>query len=107
MLFVLGIIATLAIVAGLLFILGTAMPSISNKVCRFVFLFLLFILFDLVIDYVNVWASASTRWDGRSRSLFLWRLLFTELFSSRHRPTQKRHDPPLCLTDFACGDNCP
>jgi hypothetical protein len=56
MLPVLGIIATLAIVAGLLLILGTAMPSISNKVCRFVFLFVLFILFDLVIDYVNVWA---------------------------------------------------
>lgn len=54
MLFVLGIIATLAISVGIAF--GKTVPIMPNKVCRFVFLFVLGLPLNFVINYVNVWA---------------------------------------------------
>lgn len=56
MLPVLGIVATLAIAVGAAFILGETMPIMPNKVCRFVFLFVLGVPLNFVINYVNVWA---------------------------------------------------
>jgi hypothetical protein len=50
-----GIIATLAIAVGFLFILSRTEPSMRrNKVCRFVFLFVLFLPFNFIISYINV-----------------------------------------------------
>ena len=56
MLPVLGIVARCAIVGGFAFILSRTVPSMPNKVCRFVFLFALFVPLNFVVNYVNVWA---------------------------------------------------
>jgi hypothetical protein len=71
MLPVLGIVATLAIVVGFAFILGRTVPSIPNKVSRFMFLFLLFIPLDRVINYVNVWAFGYHEGGGWTWTLII------------------------------------
>jgi hypothetical protein len=55
MLFLLASIIDCAILVGFAFILGKIEPSMPNKVCRFVSLFVLSVPFNLVINYVNVW----------------------------------------------------
>jgi hypothetical protein len=54
MLSLLGMVARLAIVVGAAFILGKTVPSMPNKVCRFVFLFALCVPLNFVVNYVNV-----------------------------------------------------
>jgi len=39
---------------GIAFILSKTVPSMPNKVCRFVFLFVLWVPFNFAINYVNV-----------------------------------------------------
>ena len=56
MLPVLGIVARCAIIVGIAFILSKTVPSIPNKVWRFVFLFVLCVPLNFVINYINVWA---------------------------------------------------
>jgi len=48
----LGIVARCAIVVGVAFILSRTVPR--NKVCRFVFLFVLCVPLNFVINYVDV-----------------------------------------------------
>lgn len=64
--FILGIVASWAIVVGMAFILGKTVPSTPNKVCRFVFLFVLCLPFIFVDNYVNVWAFGYHKmtWTG-------------------------------------------
>jgi hypothetical protein len=47
-------VARFAILVGAAFILGKTVPSIPNKVCRFVFLFALCVPLNFVVNYVNV-----------------------------------------------------
>ncbi len=55
MLSLLGIIARIAIAVGMAFILSKTVPSIPNKwVYRFVFLFVVGVPFNFVVNYVNV-----------------------------------------------------
>ena len=49
-----GIFARCAIAVGIAFILSKTVPSMHNKVCRFVFLFVLWVPLNFVINYVNV-----------------------------------------------------
>ena len=49
-----AVVANVAILMGLAFILSKTVPSIRNKVCRFVFLFVLGVPLNFVINYVNV-----------------------------------------------------
>jgi len=66
MLFVVGIVVTCAIAVGFAFILGKALPSMPNKVCRFLFLFVLSVPMSFVINYVNVWTLGYHKrgWTG-------------------------------------------
>jgi hypothetical protein len=43
-----------AIAVGFAFILGKTLPSMPNKVCRFLFLFVLGVTMIFVINYVHV-----------------------------------------------------
>jgi hypothetical protein len=54
MLFLVGTIARLAIALGACFILGKTLPIMPNKVCRFVFSFVLGVPLELAINYVDV-----------------------------------------------------
>jgi len=54
MLSVLGIAARVAIALGMIVIVSKTVPSIPNKVYRFVFLFVLCVLFSFVINYFDV-----------------------------------------------------
>jgi hypothetical protein len=70
MLYIVGIVARIAIYVGSAFILSKTAPSIPNKwVYRFVFLFVLCVPLNFVVNYVNVrllgyhkmgWGGAST-----------------------------------------------
>lgn len=64
--FILGIVASFAILVGMAFILSKTVPSMPNKVCRFVFLFVLWVPFSFVDNYVNVWALGYHKmsWTG-------------------------------------------
>jgi len=75
MLFMLvGIIAECAILVAVAFILSRAVPNMPNKVCRFVFLFVLCVPLNFVVNYVNVWTLGyhKMRWTGS----FIIALLF-------------------------------
>ena len=50
----LGIVAKCAITVGIAFLLGKTVPSMPNKLFRFVFLFMLGVPLNFVINYVNV-----------------------------------------------------
>ena len=54
MLSVLGIVARCAIAVGMAFVLSKTVPNIPNKVCRFVFLFVLFVAFNFAGNYLDV-----------------------------------------------------
>lgn len=64
--FILGIVVSWAILVGMAFILSRAVPSTPNRVCRFVFLFVLCVPFIFVDNYVNVWAFGYHKmsWTG-------------------------------------------
>jgi hypothetical protein len=66
MLPIVGIIAGLAILVGFAFILSKTVPSMPNKVCRFVFLFVLCVPLNFVVNYVDVWAFGYHKmgWTG-------------------------------------------
>ncbi len=49
-----GIFARCAIAVGIAFILSKTVPSMPKKVCHFVFLFVLWVPLNFVINYVNV-----------------------------------------------------
>jgi len=49
-----GIVVRLAILVGMAFILSKTLPSMPNKVCRFVFLFVLCVPLNFVINYFDV-----------------------------------------------------
>ena len=66
MLPVLGIIVICAITVGIAFIVSKTMPSMPNKVCRFVFLFALGVPYNFVLNYVYVWTLGYHKmgWTG-------------------------------------------
>ena len=49
-----NVMATLAIFAGVAVILGKTMPRMPNKVCRFIFLFVLGVPLNCVMNYVDI-----------------------------------------------------
>jgi hypothetical protein len=49
-----SIIASCAILVGFAFILSITVPSVPNKVCRFVVLFVLCVPLNFVMNYVDV-----------------------------------------------------
>ena len=49
-----GIAARVAIGLGMAFFLSRTLPSMPNKVCRFVFLFVFFVPLNFIINDVNV-----------------------------------------------------
>jgi uncharacterized membrane protein len=68
MLIVLGIIARVAMVVAIALILSKTVPRMASKMCRFFFLFVLFLPINFGVNYVNVqllgyhkmgWAGAS------------------------------------------------
>lgn len=73
---ILGIVAWCAIAVGIGFIFSKTLPSMPNKVCRFVFLFALWVPLNFVFNYVNVWAFGYHKmsWTG---AIFIALLLAT------------------------------
>jgi hypothetical protein len=79
MLPILGIVARIAIYVGSAFILSKTAPSIPNKwVYRFVFLFILGVPLNLVVNYVNVRLLGYHKmgWGGASIIALLLALFF-------------------------------
>jgi hypothetical protein len=74
-----GIFARCAIVVGIAFILSKTVPSMPNKVCRFVFLFVLWMPLNSVINYINVWLLGYHKmsWTGALIIGLLVATLFT------------------------------
>jgi hypothetical protein len=68
MLPVFGIVAECVIIVGLAFILSKTVPSMPNKVCCFVFLFVLWVPVNFLINYIRVRAFGTTgmSWTGAS-----------------------------------------
>ena len=66
MLFVIGTVATLAILLGVALISSKAAPIMPNGFCRFVFLFALWLPVNFVCNSLNVWAFGYHRmsWSG-------------------------------------------
>jgi hypothetical protein len=56
LLFLAGIIIDIAILLAVAFILGGIMPSVPNKLYRFIFLFVFSVPLVFIINYVDVWA---------------------------------------------------
>jgi hypothetical protein len=69
-----SIIASCAFLVGFAFILSKTVPSMPNKVCRFVFLLVLCVPLNFVVNYVNVWTLGYHKmgWTGS----FIIALLF-------------------------------
>ena len=61
-----AVVANVAILMGLAFILSKTVPSIRNKVCRFVFLFVLGVPLNFVINYVNAQLKYAVTRAGRA-----------------------------------------
>ena len=61
-----SIIAGCAILVGFAFILSKTVPIMPNKVCRFLFLFILCVPLNFVVNYVNVWTLGYHKmgWTG-------------------------------------------
>jgi hypothetical protein len=51
---------------GFAFILSKTAPSMPNKVCRFVFLFVLCVPLNFIVNYINVWTLGYHKmgWTG-------------------------------------------
>jgi hypothetical protein len=47
-------LARIALALGMAFIVGKTVPSVTNRFFRFVFLFVMFLLFGLAINYVDM-----------------------------------------------------
>jgi predicted Na+-dependent transporter len=64
--FILGTVASLAILLVMAFILSKTVGCISNKWFRFVLVFALVIPFNFIGNYVNVWAFGyhEMSWPG-------------------------------------------
>jgi hypothetical protein len=65
---VLGIVARVAIAVAIAFILSITVPRMANKMCRFVFLFVLFLPVNFGVNYVNVQLLGYQKmgWTGAS-----------------------------------------
>jgi len=66
MLTILGMVARLSVLVGAAFIFSKTVASMSNKVFRFVVLFVLCVPLNFVINYVNIWAFGYHKmgWNG-------------------------------------------
>jgi hypothetical protein len=88
MLPVLGIVVTCAMLVGIAFIFSKTVPSMPNKVCRFVFLFVLWLPLNFVFNYVNVWAFGYHKmsWTGAIIIALLLASYGTLLPPQPHKP---------------------
>jgi hypothetical protein len=68
MLFVLWIVVSFALLVGMAFVLSKTAPRIPNKAHRFVFLFVLCVLFGFVLNYFDVLLAGYYKmgWTGTS-----------------------------------------
>lgn len=69
-------VARVAIVVAMVFIVGKTIPSMPNKLWRFVFLFVTSVPFILVIDYVDAWLV------GYSKTSWTWIFIFALLIAA-------------------------
>jgi len=96
MLPVLGIVVKLAIYAGVAFILSKTLPSMPNKVCRFVFLFVLCVPLNFVINGLNVRLLGYHKmgWTEASIIALLIALLFAAIGTSLWSPQPHNSNAP-------------
>jgi hypothetical protein len=88
MLTVLRIIVYCAILVGIGFIFSRTVPSMPNKIFRFVFLFVLSLPLNFIANYVNVWAFGYHKmsWTGAIIIALLLAAYGTFLPSQLHNP---------------------
>jgi hypothetical protein len=79
-------VARITIALGFIFILGKIVPR--NKVFRCVVLFPSFVLFGVLINYVDAWTVGSHRWAGLGHAFLLRWLPPWELFGHHNAATQ-------------------
>jgi carbon starvation protein CstA len=86
MLFVFGIVARLAIAVGMAFVVGKTVPRLRNKVARFVFLFVVGVIFGLLLNYSDV------RLFGYHKAGWTWALIVALIFAmfATFLPPQQR-----------------
>jgi hypothetical protein len=80
---VFGIVAHIAIGVALGFTLSKTVPRMPNKMCRFVFLFVLFLPVNFGVNYVNVQLLGYHKmgWTGASIIALLFAIWGTFLYS--------------------------
>ena len=80
---VFGIVAGVAIVVAMGFILSMTVPRMPNKLCRFLFLFVLCLPFNFGANYVNVQLLGYHKmgWMGASIIALLLAIWGTFLYS--------------------------
>ncbi len=80
---VLGIVARVAIGVAMAFILSKTVPRMPNKMCRFVFLFVLCLPLNFGVNYVNVQLLGYHKmgWTGASIIALLLAIWGTFLYS--------------------------
>jgi accessory gene regulator protein AgrB len=79
---------------GIAFILSKTVPIMPNKVCRFVFLFVLWVPLNFVFNYLNVWAFGYHKMS-RTAAIIIALLIATfQTFVPPEPTTQTRHNLP-------------
>jgi hypothetical protein len=75
MLFVFAILARLAIVLAMAFVVGKTVPRLPNRVARFGFFFVVGVIFDLLVNYSDV------RLSGYHKAGWTWTLILALIFA--------------------------
>ena len=88
---VLGIVAQVAITVAMAFILDKTVPRIPNKMCRFVFLFVLCLPWNFGVNYVNVQLLGYHKmgWTGATIIALLLAFWGTFLYSLQPRNSNR------------------
>jgi hypothetical protein len=92
MLTILGIVARFAILVAMAFILGTTVPRMPNKMCRFLLLFALCLPLNFGVNYVNVQFLGYHKmgWTGASIIAVLLAVWGTFLYSPQSHDSNTR-----------------
>jgi hypothetical protein len=89
---ILGIVARVAIAVAMPFILSITVPRMPNKMCRFLFLFVLCLPLNFGVNYVNVQLLGYHKmgWTGASIIALLLAIWGTFLYSPQPHDSNTR-----------------
>jgi len=89
---ILGIVARVAILVAMAFILSITVPRMPNKICRFLFLFVLCLPLNFGVNYVNVQLLGYHKmgWTGASIIALVLAIWGTFLYSPQPHDSNTR-----------------